>query len=264
MAETNNLPKGFQLNKKFAPVKSEYEKQQLREKSIQWLMNLPEQERIARLQATSERNKARAFDPEWKDKWEELYSDHEWCKWRSQQIANSLSDPRCKEKRSKNSKKFMQSKKGKQTLKRMLKLAQTKDAKQKRKTTSIEKGIHHDPKLLQEIYDQCWTPDRSQKLYDKLAKKYGLKPSIVKSVACGRSIDIKIYKKDLENWNKKYGIQFKIIDPQGKIIFFDNLNKAREWAGQEIWGNFNGHQPKKTGKFKGYTFIKSPAGIENT
>lgn len=259
----SNLPDSYASDRKYNPIKTDAQKKVLREKSIAWLMNLPEEERIARLKAISQRNKARAFDPEWKKKWKELFSDPVWCEWRSQQISKGLADPKCRENMSKNSKEFLKTKKGKHTHKKMIKLAQTKEAKQKRRNTSIEKGLHHDPALLKEIYHQCWTADRSQKLYDKLAKKYGMKPSIVKQVACGSFMDAKIYQKDLENWRKNYGILYKIIDPQGKIRVFDNINDARKWAGQEVWGNFKGNQPKKSGKFKGWTFIKSSIGEKN-
>ena len=136
------------------------------------------------------------------------------------------------------------------------KASQTAESKAKRKSTSIKNGHHYEPKLLKEIYDQVWGADRGIKLYKKLSKKYGISSGVIKNISHGRSIDPKQYKKDLKQWNSVYGILYKMIDPKGKELQFTNINDARVYAKQEVWGHFNCSKPKQKGKFKGWTFIK--------
>ena len=47
-----------------------------------------------------------------------------------------------------------------------------------------------------------------------------------------------------------------MIDPKGKELQFTNINDARAYAKQEVWGHFNCSKPKQRGKFKGWRFIK--------
>ena len=136
------------------------------------------------------------------------------------------------------------------------KATQTKEAKAKRKATRIKNGLYHNPEMLKEIYEQCWGADRDVKLYKKLSKKYNLSLGMIKTIAFGRSIDAKQYKKDLKQWQSIYGILYKMIDPKGKELQFTNINDARAYAKQEVWGHFNCSKPKQRGKFKGWRFIK--------
>lgn len=160
-----------------------------------------------------------------------------------------------------------------------IKLAQSPQACAKRIETKKELGLIGDADVYKEIYDRCFEPDRSGKLYKQLAKEYDIPYGTIHSIAHGTNqmhgLDTSDYKARLLEWNKLYGdyaYYWKIIDPQGNELVFDTMIEAgkhiakvknkgdipNHQCGAIAWDMFKRSAPKRkqSGVFAGHSFIK--------
>ena len=172
---------------------------------------------------------------------------------------------------------YTQSDAGKMALANAVEKSRDPDVKKRRMKTKLKSGQCREREVYEKIYAESWTPDRGEKLYQKLSEKYNVPYGTVHTVVNGTIYNqpVEGHAEKLKQWKLDHGNHqwwWKIVSPDGVEQVFETQSDAGRWicsflnkplkdkntAGGTAYVMFKHCKPKTrmSGVFAGYCFIK--------